>query len=157
APVVESFRSARPGDLPPGWHVGFDNPEAEERARQGQQAARDQWAAATGYQVTIRLEANLLKTWGAFRLSAEAKPLRSGGPVLMPTFHVGDGRSLNAEAVDLETAMFGDAPKRQQAWEQDPVFGRKEPFTADPKRHPRRPGQASLPPHFFDYLPEVAR
>jgi hypothetical protein len=133
--MARDFRAAHP-NMDSSWRFG--NAEMAEQERQRQRDLEAQWAAATGYQATIRLNSDHLERDGWLSLDTSAKPVGAGKPAQFSSFEHAEGTSLGffEEPVDPHHREQEDTPERRAALEKDPVFGAKKPFTPEAKSKP---------------------
>jgi outer membrane lipoprotein-sorting protein len=158
----KAFRARQPGPLPSFRSGSAGDPGLMEEMRKGDEHARAQWAAASGYRVTIRLETNRFLTGGALWLTANAFPLQGGAPTGPYPTDSYDWRSvfLYAGPEDLpahQEQAAEQTPERRARMEHDPVAGVRKPLqlTVKPRHKPFGPG--TLPLRFRDLLPDLAR
>jgi hypothetical protein len=163
ADVERTFRKTQPIMYPPGMNIRFSDPNGEERMRQQEKQMQEQWAAATGFQVVLRLDGDLSRSRGSINLRAEPRPVRSGAPGPPGgSFFFGGGMGTNlyisAGPVDGRQQMQENTLQRTAELEKDPVVGVKLPFKpeAKPQTDPFGPGSG---PRWraFDFLPDLAR
>jgi hypothetical protein len=124
------FRAAVPSSYRPRPQGTARDPVLESWLGRQEQARQEQWAAATGYRVTVRLVANRLESGGSFSLRAEVVPLGSaaaGGPFL-----AGGGAStrlsLNADEGELQQPAAEEMPQPHAGLENDPVLSVRKSF-----------------------------
>jgi beta-lactamase regulating signal transducer with metallopeptidase domain len=159
--MVRTFRSARP-NMDDGWRYADAAKTAQEQQRQRGREA--QWAAASGYQVTIRAEGGqfrqhvplpMLSMHASAAPIVEGKPVQTGdsGPL------VGTSLSFEAGPVDGGAELQQDeTPVREAALAQDPVVGMKRVFKRRPKPA-ARPGELDVSrwSSMRELLPDLAR
>jgi hypothetical protein len=160
--VEKAFQARQPGALPSLRPVSAADSTMVEEMRRGDEAAREQWASASGYRVTIRMDADRIQTGGALWLTANAAPLRSGEPMAANPLEGDSWRRifLYAGPEDLpqqQEQAAEQTPERLARLQQDPVVGVKKPFslTVKPRRKPF--GSGTFPLRFRDLLPDLAR
>jgi hypothetical protein len=159
--VERHLREAKPSWLAPGVHPAFPEPGEEERTREREGALQEAWAAASGYRVTLRLDARQLQTRGALMLYLNAVPFRNGAPLsaeLPPVPFSGTSLTLHSEAPGLLAQLGPGSPEREAALERDPVVGPKRKFSTAVKSRPN--GNGLITPSWWslwDLLPELAR
>jgi hypothetical protein len=162
AETARTFREAQPVMYPPGVTVRFSDPNGEEQMRQREKQMQEQWAAATGYQVTLRLDADPSRTRGSMFLSAQPRPIRSGAPNSQAGMYFGGGMgsslSVGVPPVDFRRQTVENTPQRREELEKDPVVGVKLPFKpeAKPQVDPFGPGSGTRW-RLVDLLPDLAR
>jgi hypothetical protein len=162
ADVELTFRSTQPTLYPPGVTVRFSDPNGEERMRQQEKQLQEQWAAATGFQVVLRLDGDPSRNRGSMMLRAESRPVRSGAPGSPGStfFFGGSGTSLyiGASPLDGRQQMLENTLQRSAELEKDPVVGVKLPFKPELKPQVDPFGTGSGPRwRGLDMLPDLAR
>jgi hypothetical protein len=155
--IARAFRAARPMMHRPGAPSGARDPEEDARMRQYEAARQAEWAAADGYQVTIRMDLHELQQSGFLSLTADAGAIRSGTPAPGSLFGSGTSLQVRTRADELPATDEEDTPQRQAALEKDPVVGVRKSFKPVAKqRHLFGPG-GPTGWSFRDLLPDVAR
>jgi hypothetical protein len=161
AETASVLRAVRPTLYPPGEQVGYDDPNGPEQARHVEQGIQAQWAAATGYRVTVQIDANGWRSLNMLRLTAAARPFRSGATPQANFFDAYPGTS-----VQIQTE-----PSEPMAWEQDaamppeselandPIFGSRQLFKPGVKPRKEMFADPFTPAMFRmrDLLPDLAR
>jgi hypothetical protein len=162
--TVRTFRANRPNEFPPDEVLFPGDPVAEERARRWEKEMQEQWATATDYRVTLRLEltpaATVGSSQGLFSLIAEGRARSSDGPRgSFLTGGVGTTLVVAARPLDFQTLQrTGEAtPERRVALEKDPVLGAMKLFKPEAKSTLGDDRQARAPRwRLRDLLPELA-
>lgn len=156
-----AFRARQTEPLPPQGPAGVDA-RIQEAQRQADQKAREDWASASGFRVTVRFDADRFASGGGLWLTASAFPLCSSQPI-PPSPMESDGWRrlfLYAGPEDLVQQQAQAAeltPERQAKLAQHPVLGIKKSFqpAIKPRRKPFGPG--TIPLRLQELLPELAR
>jgi hypothetical protein len=136
--MIHAFRSARP-NMDNGWRFGDAAMTQQEQQHQREREA--QWAAASGYQVTIRLDSSRFQQHGSLSLQASAVPILNGKPQQPGNFGPPDGTSLGFGAGPVDGSadqVQEQTPEREAALAQDPVIGVRKRFDQPPKPPARR-------------------
>jgi hypothetical protein len=136
--MMQAFRTARP-PMQTGW--GFSDAAIREEEQQRQRDREVQWAAATGYRVTVSMDSRHLHRMGLLTLLARAAPLKGGAAFEPNDRGEPEGTSLGLVAgpVDLRDRTPKRTPAEQQALENDPVLGLKKLLKPLPEKRPRDP------------------
>jgi hypothetical protein len=150
------LRAARPTRFRPGAPIRFPNPEAEERTREQDNQEQERWAAADGYRVLIRLNAEDLETSGWLFLVAQAAPFRSGDAHSSP-FSGEATLMLDSGPLRLQESAAPDSPQRQAALEKDPVVGVKRRLKPQAKLRRSFDPDGPWGWRLRDLLPDLAR
>jgi hypothetical protein len=156
AEISQAFRSARPS-MDDTWRYG--DAEYAEKERQKQRNMEVEWAAASGYRVTVRLDAERFQRQGSLALRAYVTPLRpTAGPPSAYAQAEGASLQLSAEPAEPGSQAEDDSPERRAALEKDPLLGARKRFQRQPK--PRSEPDSSPNPNFTSLqklLPDLAR
>jgi hypothetical protein len=122
------FRSSQPTVHPPGIPIRYSDPPREESERRREQAMQQEWAAAAGFRVTVRLNSSQLETAGTLGLVADPRPIDSGGAPSTalngPRF--GTTLGVNIHPLNLRGDLSSRTPEMRAQLEQDPVLGAKQ-------------------------------
>jgi hypothetical protein len=155
------LRGAKPTLYPPGAHMTFDDPNGPEQTRRIDQDLQAQWAAATGYRVTVQIDPYAWRDRNTLSLTAAAKPFRAGAPT-----HTGFFDAYAGTSVKIRTEPGGDPWSwseekelpQQAELAKDPVFGARQLFK--PKAKPSFEPDGVHSPAMYrlrDVLPDLAR
>jgi hypothetical protein len=156
--TADVLRSSRSSLYGPGETAPSFDPKAAERVRQREQEMQEQWAAATGYEVTIRLDAGSLTTAGAPSLSVDASAVQRGTPSWNFAGAGGTHLSLSSRPMPLWPPPAENTAQRQAAREKAPVVGVKRRFTVEAPPHTDLVGRRPEPGWVSrDLLPDLAR
>jgi hypothetical protein len=155
------LRAAKASLYPPGARIGFDNPEGPEQARQVDQGIQQQWAAATGYRVTVQIDPYAWRDRNMLSLKAAAKPFRTGASAHDNFFdaYAGTSVKIQTEPGDPWSWQGEKAPPQERELAKDPVFGTPRLFKPQVKPRHVWYDEPSTPAMFRmrDLLPDLAR
>jgi len=160
AELERLLRATKPTIYPAGTNIRYGDSTQEEQVRQREKQMQEQWAAASGFRVSIRMDANRLGSAGSMNLNADARPFRNGAPGGGASYGGGGGTSLGiyASANDGNQRSTENTPERRAALAQDPVLSAKQVFKPDlkPRTEPGLPSGMNVL-RLPDILPEIAR
>jgi hypothetical protein len=128
--LARTIRETRPE--PVERHMAAGNAALDEHLRRREQELRDQWAAATGFRVTVSHGGGLTGR-GSLAVQVGVQPIRSGAPFRSISFGLDNGTWLifsdGAPDVRPESELL--RPERLAAMAKDPVFGIQKPFKTE--------------------------
>jgi hypothetical protein len=155
--MVTALRSSPPTVVAPGSHLELPDPEVAELVRQRDEKLREQWTAATGYRVSLLLDADHLPGAAQMTLTAGAAPIRGGEPNPSLFFAGGANLRLDSGPSDLVEPAQDQSRERRAALEKDPVVGVKQRFKPEvkPRLVSYGPGSLLMWP-LRELLPDLA-
>jgi beta-lactamase regulating signal transducer with metallopeptidase domain len=156
-----ALRSAKPTLYPPGEPIGYHDPNGPEQTRHVDEGLQQQWAAATGYRVTVQISPDNWRNLNMLQLTAAAKPFRTGAPPRSEFFdaYAGTSVQIRTEPSDPMSWERDQSMPPDAELAKDPVFGARQLFKPEVKpRHdwvedPGTPAMFRL----RDLLPDLAR
>jgi hypothetical protein len=115
--------------LPPGSPARYPDAVAEERAHQRESAMQAEWAAASGYQVSLRLIGARLETGSCLNFTVDPRPIGDGAATDASPFRwpcPGIGLNVLGSARISPPEHCRDAAQRRAELIHDPVFGAEQ-------------------------------
>src|SRR5207249_11519765 len=121
----------------------------------------EQWAAATGYRVTVQINLSNWQTLNMLSLTAAAKPFRTGAPPRSEFFdsYAGTSVQIRTEPSDPMSWEQDKSMPPEAELAKDPVFGARQLFKPEAKPRHELYEDPGAPAMFRlrDLLPDMAR